>query len=194
MRPQFFDSPGAFRQWLASQHAEAKELLVGYYKIKTGKPSLTWEQSVDEALCYGWIDGVRRSLDEERYTIRFTPRQAGSIWSNKNMASMERLIAAGRVQPASLAAYAARRQDRSGMYAFEQDMTEFGDALEARFRAAPAAWDFFTRQPPGYQKTMRHWVSSAKRAETQLRRLERLMEASAAEERIDLIKPFGESR
>lgn len=190
MDPIFFASPAEFGDWLRANHAKAKEVLVGYYKVGTGKPSLTWEQSVDEALCYGWIDGVRRSLGDESYTIRFTPRKKGSNWSQKNIASVARLTAEGRMQAAGLAAYAARREDRSGIYAFEQDSTEFGEALEARFRAEPGAWDFFRRQPPGYQKTMRHWVSSAKREETQLKRLARLMEVSAAEQRVDLYRPF----
>lgn len=191
MNPIFFASPAEFGDWLQANHAKASEVLVGYYKVSTGKPSLTWEQSVDEALCYGWIDGVRRSLGAESYTIRFTPRKAGSIWSNKNLASVERLISTGRMQPAGLAAYQARRADRSGIYSFELDQTGFSAEMEAHFKAQAAAWDFFNKQPPGYQKTMRHWVTSAKKEETQRKRLERLIEVSAAGQRVDLMKPFG---
>lgn len=191
MNPIFFASPAEFGDWLQANHAKASEVLVGYYKVSTGKPSLTWEQSVDEALCYGWIDGVRRSLGAESYTIRFTPRKAGSIWSNKNLASVERLISTGRMQPAGLAAYQARRADRSGIYSFELDQTGLSAEMEANFKSQAAAWDFFNKQPPGYQKTMRHWVTSAKKEETQRKRLERLIEVSAAGQRVDLMKPFG---
>lgn len=191
MNPIFFASPAEFGDWLQANHAKASEVLVGYYKVSTGKPSLTWEQSVDEALCYGWIDGVRRSLGAESYTIRFTPRKAGSIWSNKNLASVERLISTGRMQPAGLAAYQARRADRSGIYSFELDQTGLSAEMEANFKSQAAAWDFFNKQPPGYQKTMRHWVTSAKKEETQRKRLERLIEMSAAGQRVDLMKPFG---
>lgn len=191
MDPIFFASPAEFGDWLRANHAKAREVLVGYYKVGTGKPSLTWEQSVDEALCYGWIDGVRKSLGAESYTIRFTPRKAGSIWSNKNIASAERLISTGRMQPPGLAAYQARRAERSGIYSFEQVETGWGDKLEAEFQAHWAAWEFFNQQPAGYQRTMQHWVTSAKREETQLKRLARLIELSAEGRRVDFMKPFG---
>ncbi|MCW5876957.1 MAG: YdeI/OmpD-associated family protein [Anaerolineales bacterium] len=191
MNPIFFATPADLRAWLEANHSSASELQVGYYKVSTGKPSITWDESVEEALCYGWIDGVRKSLGEESYTIRFTPRKPDSIWSKKNIATVERLIAEGRMQPAGLAIYQARREDRSGIYSFEQGETGLSAELEERFKAQAAAWEFFNAQPPGYQKTMRHWVSSAKKEETQLKRLERLMEVSARSERIDLMKPFG---
>ncbi|MBX3047952.1 MAG: YdeI/OmpD-associated family protein [Anaerolineales bacterium] len=191
MDPIFFASPAEFGDWLWANHAKAREVLVGYYKVGTGKPSLTWEQSVDEALCYGWIDGVRKSLGAESYTIRFTPRKAGSIWSNKNIASAERLISTGRMQPPGLAAYQARRAERSGIYSFEQVETGWGTKLEAEFQAHPTAWEFFNQQPAGYQRTMQHWVTSAKREETQLKRLARLIELSVEGRRVDFMKPFG---
>lgn len=190
--PIFFPTPEEFRAWLAAQHDKEQELLVGFYKVATGKPSLTWDQSVDEALCFGWIDGVRKRIDDESYTIRFTPRKPDSYWSKKNIASAERLIADGRMQPAGLAAYRARKGEKSGAYSFEQDeIAAFGPELEGRFKAQKEAWEFFHAQPPGYRKTIRHWVMSAKHQETRLKRLDRVVEVSGQEQRVDLLKPFG---
>lgn len=191
-KPAFFATPAAFRKWLKANHAKASELIVGYYKVGSGKPSMTWPESVDEALCFGWIDGVRRSAGAESYTIRFTPRRPGSFWSNKNMASAKRLIAAGRMQAAGLKAFEARVGERSGAYSFEQEqIAPFDAGLEKRFKSNKAAWAFFQTQPPGYQKTMRHWVISAKQEATRLKRLDRIIEVSAQQQRVDLLAPFG---
>lgn len=190
-KPVFFSTPNEFRAWLAENHDEEQELLVGFYKVATGKPSLTWDESVDEAICFGWIDGVRKRINDESYTIRFTPRKPDSYWSKKNIASAERLIAAGHMQPPGLAAYRARAGEKSGAYSFEQDeIASFAPELERRFKAQIKAWEFFNAQPPGYQKTIRHWVVSAKRAETRLKRLDRVIEVSTQEQRVDLMSPF----
>jgi uncharacterized protein YdeI (YjbR/CyaY-like superfamily) len=186
MQPTFFPTPDDFRAWLAANHDRETELLVGFYKKGTGRPSITWPQSVDEALCYGWIDGVRRSLGEEAYTIRFTPRKAKSTWSAVNIARVAELTETGRMRPAGLRAFAAREESNSRIYAYEnRDKAVFDVALEERFRANGAAWDFFQAQPPGYRRTIIHWVMSAKQEATRLRRLEQLIADSAAGRRVE---------
>jgi len=191
MKPIFFATQADLRKWFVKNHKTASQLLLGYYKVGSGKPSITWDESVDEALCFGWIDGVRKGLDAQSYTIRFTPRRAGSFWSKKNIASVERLIKEGCMKPAGLAVYKARKGEKSDAYSFEQDeIAPFSAALKRRFKANKAAWNFFGAQPPGYQKTMRHWVMSAKQEATQVRRLDRIIEVSAMKKRVDLMSPF----
>jgi uncharacterized protein YdeI (YjbR/CyaY-like superfamily) len=186
MEPTFFPTPEDFRAWLAENHERETELLVGFYKVGSGKPSITWPQSVDEALCYGWIDGVRRSLGEEAYTIRFTPRKQKSTWSAVNIARVGELIETGRMQPAGLKAFHAREESNSRIYAYENpNKAVFDPALEERFRANEAAWSFFQAQPPGYRKTCTHWVTTAKQEATRLRRLDQLIADSAGGRRID---------
>lgn len=181
----FFARAADFRAWLDDHAATTPELLVGYHKVASGTPSMTWPESVDEALCVGWIDGVRRRIDDTRYCIRFTPRRPGSIWSAVNIAKVAALRAAGRMTPAGEAAFAARREDRSGVYAFERDQPAELDAAEsAAFRAQAAAWRFFEAQPPGYRRVVLHWVVSAKRADTRARRLAALVEACGRGERL----------
>lgn len=183
--PHFFESPSAFRAWLAEHHAEATELWVGFWKKGTGKPSLTWSESVDEALCYGWIDGVRKRVDEASYTIRFTPRKAVSNWSAVNIRKMETLIAAGRVARAGLAAWKRRQDERSEVYSYEQRRrAKLTPEMERRFRAREKAWSWFSAQPPGYRRTATFWVTSAKLETTRERRLDQLIRCSAAGERI----------
>jgi uncharacterized protein YdeI (YjbR/CyaY-like superfamily) len=195
MKATFFAEPTDFRKWLAKNHDKANELLVGYYKVGSGKASMTWPESVDEALSYGWIDGVRKSIDGGSYTIRFTPRRQGSFWSLKNIASAKRLIKAGRMKPAGLKAYKQRLGVKSGAYSFEQEeIAPFSPSLEKRFMANKTAWEFFHKQPPGYQKTMRHWVMTAKQEKTQLKRLVQLIETSGEEKRVDLLSPFGSNK
>jgi uncharacterized protein YdeI (YjbR/CyaY-like superfamily) len=190
--PIFFPGPEEFRAWLQTNHDKESALLVGFYKVATGKPSMTWEQSVEEALCFGWIDGVRKGVDGESYTIRFTPRRPDSIWSKKNIETVTRLTAEGRMQPSGLKAFEARRPEKSGYDSFTQEQASMlGPELERRFQGNKAAWEFFLAQPPGYQKTMRLWVMSAKRDDTRLKRLDRLIEVSAQSERVDLMSPFG---
>jgi uncharacterized protein YdeI (YjbR/CyaY-like superfamily) len=178
--PTFFQSPSEFREWLASHHDRAHELLVGYYKTSSGKPSMTWPESVDEALCFGWIDGVRKGLDDERYMIRFTRRKPGGIWSALNIKKARELIALGRMQPAGLAVFQARRADRSGVYTYEQsDHTTLDEAYERELRANERAWTFLESSAPSYRRAALHWVMSAKRKETRDRRLRTLIEDSA---------------
>jgi uncharacterized protein YdeI (YjbR/CyaY-like superfamily) len=185
-KPRFFPTPGAFRTWLDANHASATELLVGFYRKDSGKPSITWPESVDEALCYGWIDGVRRSLDGESYTIRFTPRRPRSIWSKVNMAKVEALLKAGRMMPAGLAAWEKRDPAKSGIYSFERETAAFDAELERHFKRNRAAWKFFQAQPPGYRRLATFYVVSAKRPETREKRLAVLIEHSAHGERLPL--------
>lgn len=189
MKPTFFETAVAFRRWLKQHHETAAELWVGFHKRHTGRPSLTWPQSVDEALCFGWIDGVRKKLDEESYVIRFTPRKSRSIWSAVNTRRMQELMAAGRVQPAGIRAYEQRDPARSGVYSFEQrEHARLGPEHEKQFRANTRAWAFFEAQPPGYRKVAVFWVVSAKREETRAKRLRTLIEDSAAGQRIALLR------
>jgi uncharacterized protein YdeI (YjbR/CyaY-like superfamily) len=183
--PRFFATPAAFRAWLDAHHDRESELVVGFSKKGSGKPSISWPESVDEALCYGWIDGVRRSLGEESYTIRFTPRRASSIWSNVNIAKVQALLAAGRMMPAGIAAWERRDPARSGIYAFEREEAAAFDAeAELRFSRNHAAWKYFQAQPPGYRRLATHYVVSAKRPETRERRLTALIEHSARGKRL----------
>jgi uncharacterized protein YdeI (YjbR/CyaY-like superfamily) len=182
--PVFFASPLGFRAWLADHHASAAELLVGYFRTGSGRPSMSWPESVDEALCYGWIDGVRRAIDDERYSIRFTPRKARSIWSNVNLAKVDVLIAAGRMQPAGLAAWERRSPERSGLYSFEKASVAFDAPMLRRFEGDDSAWRFFQSQPAGYRKLATNWVISAARPETRERRFTSLLEYSVRGERL----------
>jgi uncharacterized protein YdeI (YjbR/CyaY-like superfamily) len=190
MNPTFFATPGELRAWLQVHHETESELLVGYYKKGSGRPSITWPESVDEALCVGWIDGVRRSLGDEAYTIRFTPRKAKSTWSAVNIKRAGELIEMGRMTPAGLKAFEARDEERSRIYAYENRHNAVLDpAMEERFRANEKAWAFFQAQPPGYRQTSIHWVISAKQEATRLRRLDIVIADSAAGRRIDMLNP-----
>jgi uncharacterized protein YdeI (YjbR/CyaY-like superfamily) len=181
---RFFKSPSAFRKWLAANHSKSKELCVGFYKKNSGKPSITWPESVDEALCFGWIDGIRKKFDDESYVIRFTPRKPQSVWSAVNIRNVERLINEKRMQPAGLKAYAARKEYRSGIYSYEQRPAELVEPYASKFKSNKAAWKFFQAQPPYYRKTMNWWIVSAKQEETRLKRLEKLIEESAQRRRM----------
>jgi uncharacterized protein YdeI (YjbR/CyaY-like superfamily) len=190
--PRYFATPADFRSWLEENHAAATELVVGFHKVGTRRPCMTWTESVREALCFGWIDGIRRSLGDEGYTIRFTPRRPGSNWSSRNVRHVEELIREGQMTPAGLAAYEARRPERTGVYSFEQRRSaRLGRDQEKRFRAEPKAWAFFQAQAPSYRRTAIHWVVSAKRPETRERRLAQLIEASAAGRRPAVLTPPG---
>lgn len=183
--PLFFATPADWRAWLHAHAATAPEVVVGFWKKGTGRASITWPESVEEALCVGWIDGVRRSLGDDAYTIRFTPRRPGSHWSRVNVDLVARLETEGRMTDAGRAAFAGRREDRTAVHSYEQDgepVLEPG--LEALFRADAAAWDWFHTQPPGYRRQLLHWVASAKRPETRLRRLTTLVEHSGRGERV----------
>jgi uncharacterized protein YdeI (YjbR/CyaY-like superfamily) len=179
--PTFFPTPADFRAWLARHHRKRTELLVGFHKRGSGKPSITWPESVDAALSFGWIDGVRRSLGEESYTIRFTPRKPRSIWSAVNVRRAKALIEAGLMSEAGLAAFEARSEARSVVYAYEQrESAKLERGQERRLRANAAAWKFFAAQPAWYRRTASWWVISAKRPETREKRLATLIGDSAS--------------
>lgn len=183
--PLFFASTEAFRRWLRRHHDREEVVWVGYHKVATGKPSMRWEESVRAALCYGWIDGLTKSIDEERYMRRFTPRRPGSHWSKKNIRMARELLEAGRMHPAGQAAFERRDPDNSGQASFESDRhTELDPAYRRLIRANEAAWTFFSDLPPGYRRTSVHWVMSAKQESTRQRRLQVLIESSAAQQKI----------
>jgi len=189
MNPRFFKSQSEFRRWLEKNHAQETELLLGFYKKGSGKASITYPEALDEALCFGWIDGVRRSLGDDGYTIRFTPRKAKSIWSNVNVRHVERLKKLGRMAPAGLEAYALRDPKKTGIYAFENRPRELSPAYEKKFRSNKKAWEFFEKQPPGFKRLMIFRVMEGKQEETRQRRLAQLIEASAKGVRYGAIGP-----
>lgn len=184
MEATFFATQDEFRHWLQHNHADKTELLVGFYTTKSGKPSITWPQSVDQALCFGWIDGVRKNINVDSYSIRFTPRKPKSIWSGINIKKIAELTEKGLMQPAGIAAYALREEKRSAIYSFEKDEMPFSAAYEKQFKANKAAWAFFQSQAPWYKKLSQHRVMSAKQERTQLSRLENLIKASEEGKRI----------
>ncbi|WP_291910976.1 YdeI family protein [Chitinophaga sp. CB10] len=185
MKPTFFATAAAFRQWLEKNHDTATELLVGFYKTSSGKPSMSWPESVDQALCFGWIDGVRKSIDEESYMIRFTPRKPGSIWSAVNIKKMEELTAKGLMRPAGKAIFEKRKEGKTNKYSHEQkEAVALDKESEKLFKANKAAWKFFTSQPPSYQKVIIWLIVSAKQPATKLKRLNEAIEASAAGEKV----------
>ena len=183
-KARFFASPAEFGRWLQANHAKESELIVGFHKKGSGKPSMTWEESVEQALCFGWIDGVRRSIDESSYSIRFTPRRRGSIWSAKNLKTMQSLIEEKRVAPAGLAVYQGRDVEKTNRYSFERARVEFDEEQEREFRRHRKAWTFWESQPPSYRKAVTNWVVSAKKPETRAKRLAQLIADSAAGLRI----------
>jgi uncharacterized protein YdeI (YjbR/CyaY-like superfamily) len=184
MDPLFFQSQNDFRKWLAKNHKKETEILVGYYKVGSGKPSMTWSQSVDEALCFGWIDGIRRSIDGERYCIRFTPRKPSSNWSTININKVEELKKKGLMKQSGLDVFNSRKESKSGIYSFEKEPGKLNENYESLFRANILAWDFFNCQAPSYRKTIIHWVMSAKQEITRLNRLEKLIRRSEEKGRI----------
>ena len=189
--PTFFESPAELREWLAENHERESELWVGFRRKASGLPTLTWSESVDQALCFGWIDGVRTGIDEISYKLRVTPRKPRSNWSAVNIRKVEELRAAGLMEPAGEAAFARRSEARSAIYSYEQRAEASLTAeQEAQFRAAPdGAWEFFCAQPQGYRRTAVHWVVSAKREETRARRLATLIADSAAGRRLKHLTP-----
>jgi uncharacterized protein YdeI (YjbR/CyaY-like superfamily) len=183
--PIFFESAAAFRAWLEEHHATETEVWLGQWKKHTGKPTVTWAEAVDEALCFGWIDGLLRRIDDDSHMQRFTPRKPTSNWSAVNIANVERLRAEGRMRPAGEAAFALRREEKSGVYSYEQrHLAAFEPEQEERFRADAAAWEYWSAAPAGYRKMATWWVVSAKKPETRERRLGLLIEDSAAGRRL----------
>jgi uncharacterized protein YdeI (YjbR/CyaY-like superfamily) len=183
--PQFFASPNAWRAWLDKNHAADQELWVGFYKRDSGRPSITWPEAVDGALCFGWIDGVRKNIDAVSYKIRFTPRKRRSIWSAINIKRARELSELGLMHAAGLAAFERRDGDRSAIYAYEQrQAATLPPEFEKQFRTNRKAWAFFQSQPPWYRRTSTYWVISAKKEETRLKRLATLIDCSARERNI----------
>lgn len=184
MKVKFFKTPADFRKWLAAHHDSETELWVGFYKKDSGRTSITWPQSVDEALCFGWIDGIRKTIDEVSYKIRFTPRRQRSIWSAVNIKRVGELSEQGLMHQAGLKAFAARREYRSGIYSYEQRSPEMPAQYAKELKKNAAAWEFFQAQPPSYRKAMNWWILSAKQEDTRLQRLDKLIEDSAEGRRI----------
>jgi uncharacterized protein YdeI (YjbR/CyaY-like superfamily) len=184
MEPIFFSKQADFRKWLTKNHKKEKELLVGFYKVDSGKLSMTWSQSVDEALCFGWIDGVRRSIDKESYCIRFTPRRPTSIWSTINIDKVAKLTKQGLMKPAGMTLYKLRKEHKSKIYSHEKDPEILAAGYEVKFRSNKKAWDFFTTQAPSYQKVIIHWIMTAKQESTQLTRLKKAITESAKQKRV----------
>lgn len=178
----FVESPAELRDWFDANHATAEELWLGYYKKATGRPTITWSDAVDEALCVGWIDSVRYSLDDERSAQRFTPRRKGSIWSALNVRKVAELEAQGRMRPAGRVAFEARSPEKTAIYSYERETAALTDDEMARLRANDAAWADWERRPPSYRKAVTHWIFSAKKPETRERRLDALIAACAAGE------------
>ena len=186
--PTFFPAPADFRAWLEEHHATTDHLWVGYYKKATNKPSVTWEDTVDEALCYGWIDGIRKSRDDESYMIRFTPRKSRSVWSQRNIDLVERLTAEGRMKAEGLAAFAFKDVHPDSGYATAKFDGALTDQMETRFKETAGAWEFYQEQPPGYRRHTARWVTSAKRQETRERRLATLIDDSGNRLRIKQLR------
>ena len=186
-KPKFFATREKFREWLEKNYATAQELVLGFHKKGSGKKSITYAEALDEALCFGWIDGVRRSLDETSYTIRFTPRRSRSIWSLVNIKHVERLKKEGRMHSSGLAAYGQRDAKRTGVYAFENAPKQLTAEYEAEFKRNKGAWEYFQTYPPYLKKTVSYWVMSAKKEETRSVRLKRLIESCGKGERIGVL-------
>ena len=184
MKPVFFPKQSDLRKWFEKNYEKEKELLVGFYKKDSGKPSITWPESVDEALCFGWIDGIRRSIDNISYTIRFTPRNPKSIWSAINVKKVENLTKLGLMKPTGIAAFKKLDQNKSKIYSFEQRVIKFDKKYENIYKRNKKAWKFFSEQAPSYKKTATYWVMNAKQEKTRLRRLNILINDSANRQRI----------
>ncbi|MFL6505982.1 MAG: YdeI/OmpD-associated family protein [Candidatus Udaeobacter sp.] len=184
MKPKFFRTPADFRTWLEKNHATATELWVGLYKKDSGKPSITWPESVDQALCFGWIDGIRKGVDEISYQIRFTPRRRRSTWSAINVKRAKELVRQKQMRPIGLKAFAARIENKSGVYSYEQRSTELNQPYAKFLKKNKAAWTFFEQQPPFYRKMIGWWIISAKKEETRMARLAKLISESAKRKRL----------
>jgi len=190
MEATFFPNQADFRKWLEKNHQSETELLVGFYKVGSKKPSMTWSESVNQALCFGWIDGVRRSCDTESYTIRFTPRKKDSIWSGINIKKVEMLTKSGLMQPAGIAAFQKRSESKSRIYSFEQEKMEFSETFEKQFKSNKRAWDFFHSQAPSYIKTAIHVVMSPKNEATRKKWLDQLIQDSENGKRLERLTRY----
>jgi len=175
MTPAYFATQQDFREWLEKNHDKVSDLWVGYYKVSTGKPSITWSQSVDQALCFGWIDGIRKSVDKESYCNRFTPRKSKSVWSGINIRKVEEMNKRGLMHPAGLAAFEKRNDQKSAIYSYENRPEKLHPDYENLIKLHPKAWEFFRLQSPSYQKTAIYWVMSAKQEATRIKRMNELI-------------------
>lgn len=184
MNPKFFATQNDFRQWLEENHKTETEIIVGYYNVKSGKGGMTWDESVDHALCFGWIDGIRRKIDDESYCNRFTPRKSSSNWSAINIEKIMVLTEKGLMRAAGIAAFENRKEDKSRIYSYENKPTEFPAEFEEIFRKNQKAWEFFEKQPNGYKRLSMYRVLSAKQEKTQLSRLQKLIAACENENRL----------
>jgi uncharacterized protein YdeI (YjbR/CyaY-like superfamily) len=180
----FFATQAAFRAWLEKHHKKETELIIGFYKVSSCKPSMTWSQSVDQALCFGWIDGVRRSIDAESYSIRFTPRRSSSIWSAINIQKVEELTKAGLMTLEGQKAFDLRTESKSRIYSHEKEPAILDPNYESQFRMNPIAWEFFNTQAPSYKKVMIHWIMNAKQEKTKISRLEKTIQISEQQKRM----------
>ncbi len=180
MKPTFFSTPSALRKWLEKNHTSKKEIIVGYYKVGSGKANMSWSESVDQALCFGWIDGVRRTIDDESYCIRFTPRKSTSIWSAVNIKKIKELSEKGLMHKAGLEAFAKRTESKSKIYSHEKPADALSDVYEKKLKANRKAWKYFQTLAPGYKKLSIHWIMGAKQEKTQLIRLQTIIDQSAA--------------
>lgn len=187
MKVVYFKNPVEFRKWLKSNHKKETELIVGFYKKDSGKFNMTWSEAVDEALCFGWIDSTRRTVDDISYCNRFTPRKKTSNWSAINIAKVEALIKAGKMMPAGIEAFKQRKEEKSGVYSFESDTKVLSPALEKVLKKHNAARDFFLKQAPSYRRIIVHWVMSAKREATREARLEKMIKHSEAGKRVSFM-------
>lgn len=184
MKPKFFKSQEEFREWLREHHDKRGELIVGFYKVSSDKPSMTWPESVDQAICFGWIDGIRRKIDEESYSIRFTPRRPDSTWSKVNIAKVAKLKKEGLMRPAGLRAYEKRTEERSGTYSYEGKAPNFSKEFRDEFRKNKKAWEHYRAQPPYARKMSEKWVMSAKMEKTRERRLAKVIDACEKGEKL----------
>jgi uncharacterized protein YdeI (YjbR/CyaY-like superfamily) len=187
MKPVYFESAAEFGKWLAKHHKSETELLVGFHKKATGR-GMSYKEALDQALAYGWIDGVRKRVDDEAYTIRFTPRKPGSVWSVVNTKRVKELIAEGRMKSAGLRVFEERDAEKTRQYSYEREQAKLGAGLETMLRGNSKAWEFFEVQPPGYRKVVTHWIVSAKQEETRARRMDKLIEHCVRGVRIDFMK------
>ncbi len=193
MKPLFFKTPTELRKWFVKNHDKSTEQWIGYYKKATKKESITWDESVEEAICFGWIDGLRKSIDDEAYMIRFTPRKPNSFWSLKNMKTIKVLIEKGLMHEAGLAIYAQRDEKKTGVYAFEQKKIVFSTDYENTFKENKKAWTFFTTQAPSYKRLVTYWVMSAKQEKTRIKRLNELINDSENHLRVKQFRRRGKN-
>jgi len=194
MKPIFFSTPADLREWFEEHHDSAEELWAGFFKKGTARISLSIREAVDQALCFGWIDGILKKTGKEEFIIRFTPRRKGSTWSEVNTKRAKELIKMGLMQPAGLSAFEQRDPEKTNQYSYEQRTQGLPPEYLSIFKKDRIAWNFFRVQPPGYQKTLSFWVTDAKQKETRLKRLKRLIEVSRTEKRVDLLSPFGKDK